>query len=148
MVRITVGMYCAQTTMTKSSARGALPRALPNLSWDEWMAAGTLIGVCLLNLISAQTVSTFTDRKKHTAYYVITVLLITVQRKLSSLVTAIVPVPEHHPTETIVLRTGTAASTPCITLPHGGPHSASSTTFNAWATTFALDGCESPCVTV
>ncbi|KAJ3537442.1 hypothetical protein NM688_g6689 [Phlebia brevispora] len=62
------------------------------------------------------------------------------QSKLDTLSTSIIPIPDHHPTEIILLRSGGAASAPCITLPHGGPHSTMTTAFNAWTSTFALEG--------
>lgn len=65
------------------------------------------------------------------------------QQKLDDLKLSVIPIPGHFPTETIVVQSKTAKPRPCITFPHGGPHSASTTGFALWPTSFALDGCAS-----
>ncbi|GJE89048.1 hypothetical protein PsYK624_051380 [Phanerochaete sordida] len=62
------------------------------------------------------------------------------RQKLDDLVVSVHAVPERFPTETIVVRSKTRKSQPCITMPHGGPHSASSTAFFAASTAFAVEG--------
>ena len=63
------------------------------------------------------------------------------RQKLDDLKVSVIPIPDRFPTEAIVVQSKTAKSRPCITLPHGGPHSASTTGFALWPTSFALDGC-------
>ncbi|KII84157.1 hypothetical protein PLICRDRAFT_57993 [Plicaturopsis crispa FD-325 SS-3] len=67
-----------------------------------------------------------------------------IAQALTTLQGSIVPIPDRHPTETIVLRSvsGSPTSTvpPCITMPHGGPHMTTTTAFNAVAAALALQG--------
>ncbi|KAK7684467.1 hypothetical protein QCA50_012414 [Cerrena zonata] len=60
--------------------------------------------------------------------------------RLDSLKTTVIPIPDRQPIETIVLGPKDASLQPCITIPHGGPHSAMSTTFSAIYATLALEG--------
>ncbi|KAF5347238.1 hypothetical protein D9756_009923 [Leucocoprinus leucothites] len=64
---------------------------------------------------------------------------------LQSIKTSIHPVPGRYPTETIVIRSvgdesTPAKSPPLITVPHGGPHGATTTAFAAGTTALVLEG--------
>lgn len=61
-------------------------------------------------------------------------------QRLEDLDVAIHAVPNRYPTETIVVRSKSQKSQPCITMPHGGPHSVMSTAFSAASTSFAVEG--------
>ncbi|KAI0791089.1 alpha beta-hydrolase [Abortiporus biennis] len=69
-----------------------------------------------------------------------------VKKGLDGLISTIILIDGRYPTETIVIRSKQAAvgrkacALPCITSPHGGPHGANTTAFNASLATFALDG--------
>lgn len=68
-------------------------------------------------------------------------MLLLVRSKLELLKTTIVPIPYRKPIETIVLSPKNVSSQPCVTVPHGGPHGAFSTTFNTLHAALALEGC-------
>ncbi|TFK99865.1 Alpha/Beta hydrolase protein [Pterulicium gracile] len=61
---------------------------------------------------------------------------------LEGLRTEIVLVPGRYPVETIVIRSnsGDGGVSPCITIPHGGPHGATSTAFTPSVTARVLNG--------
>ncbi|KAJ4480865.1 Alpha/Beta hydrolase protein [Lentinula aciculospora] len=66
------------------------------------------------------------------------------QTRLDSLTIKIVPIPNQYPTETILVQHKSALQVqkilPCITLPHGGPHGASTVTFSPSTCFLALEG--------
>lgn len=67
-----------------------------------------------------------------------------VQEQLTRLEASIIPIPERHPVEIVLLRSKSApASAPCICWPHGGPHSIHTTEFTAACVAFAVAGCTS-----
>ncbi|KAF7969092.1 hypothetical protein HWV62_28344 [Athelia sp. TMB] len=64
-----------------------------------------------------------------------------IQKQLATLEASIIPVPDHSPAEVLLVRTKSSpASTPCICMPHGGPHATHVTTFSAASAAFALAG--------
>ncbi|KAJ3573227.1 hypothetical protein NP233_g2564 [Leucocoprinus birnbaumii] len=64
---------------------------------------------------------------------------------LQSIRTSIHPIPGRYPTETIVVRSvnedsSPTKSSPLVTVPHGGPHGASTTAFSAANSALVLEG--------
>ncbi|TFK73084.1 alpha/beta-hydrolase [Pluteus cervinus] len=69
------------------------------------------------------------------------VLSSSVQKALSSLEISIHPIPNRSPTETILLKTkDSTKDTPCVTIPHGGPHGTTTTGFNPSTVALASEG--------
>lgn len=69
------------------------------------------------------------------------------KEKLDNLRATIIPIPERFPTETIVIQPAVAPGNqrdtrPCITMPHGGPHGATTTAFNPANVALALEQCQ------
>ncbi|EKM52425.1 uncharacterized protein PHACADRAFT_211679 [Phanerochaete carnosa HHB-10118-sp] len=62
------------------------------------------------------------------------------RRRLDDLAISIHAIPGRYPVETIVVRSKTQKSRPCITVPHGGPHSGITTAFAPWFSSFAAEG--------
>ena len=66
---------------------------------------------------------------------------------LSSLEAKIIPIPDRHPVEAIVIKSVRSSNNqdgaaPCILTPHGGPHSTTTTEFNPLTAAFVLEGCK------
>ncbi|KAF9449698.1 alpha/beta-hydrolase [Macrolepiota fuliginosa MF-IS2] len=64
---------------------------------------------------------------------------------LGSIHTSIHPIPDRHPTETIVIRSVLpndlrGKNVPLVTVPHGGPHAATTTAFSPATTALVLEG--------
>ena len=71
-----------------------------------------------------------------------------VKENLGTLQASIIPIPNRHPVETILLRTKTpdssvSAPRPCVFSPHGGPHTTMVTSFSPVYVALALEGCTS-----
>ncbi|KAF9232903.1 Alpha/Beta hydrolase protein [Melanogaster broomeanus] len=67
------------------------------------------------------------------------------EEALGDLAMSVIPIPDRHPTETIVLKPKKAAAAAgprpyCVTIPHGGPHSVYTTSFAPAVTALALEG--------
>lgn len=72
---------------------------------------------------------------------------LSVESALGGLTASIIPTA-RHPTETLVIQSKKASTTPgtkpiCVTIPHGGPHATSTTAFSPATAALALEGCES-----
>ena len=70
----------------------------------------------------------------------------TVQQAIDCLDASVIPIPDRYPVETIVIQSkelvqGTKPI--CLTIPHGGPHATSMTSFTPNVLAYALEGCES-----
>ncbi|KIM37876.1 hypothetical protein M413DRAFT_448146 [Hebeloma cylindrosporum] len=67
-----------------------------------------------------------------------------VSKALGSIRTSVIPIPERGLVETILIQAssiiGGQTKLPCILVPHGGPHAASTTVFSATTTALALEG--------
>ncbi|KAF8838080.1 alpha/beta-hydrolase [Paxillus ammoniavirescens] len=65
-----------------------------------------------------------------------------VKEALGGLSATIIPIPDRYPVETIVIRSkGPVERTPvCVTIPHGGPHASSVTSFTPSVVAYALEG--------
>ncbi|KAK0494381.1 acylaminoacyl-peptidase [Armillaria luteobubalina] len=61
-------------------------------------------------------------------------------RALQSLDVQIIKIPDHFPTETIVVRRKDQASLPCVINPHGGPHATTTTGFVPSTSALAIEG--------
>lgn len=73
------------------------------------------------------------------------ILISQVGKQLATLLTTIIPIPNRHPVETILLRP-TVSNTPApklpsVCIPHGGPHSCYVTSFSPAFAALALEGC-------
>lgn len=68
-----------------------------------------------------------------------------VEKALSELRASVITIPGRSPTETIVIQAVNPPNAgeipPCITAPHGGPHTTTTTSFSAEAAALALEGC-------
>ncbi|KIJ61731.1 hypothetical protein HYDPIDRAFT_95961 [Hydnomerulius pinastri MD-312] len=66
-----------------------------------------------------------------------------VQEALDGLSASIIPIPNRHPIETIVIKSKEPVEgykPICLTIPHGGPHAASTTAFTPSVVAYALEG--------
>ncbi|KAK0216321.1 acylaminoacyl-peptidase [Armillaria fumosa] len=61
-------------------------------------------------------------------------------RALQSLDVQIIKIPDHFPTETIVVRRKDQAKLPCVINPHGGPHATTTTGFVPSTSALAIEG--------
>ncbi|KAG6877325.1 hypothetical protein C0993_008589 [Termitomyces sp. T159_Od127] len=66
------------------------------------------------------------------------------EKKLHNLRASVIQIPERFPTETIVIQSAVSSGNerdtrPCITMPHGGPHGATTTAFNPANVALALE---------
>lgn len=107
--------------------------------------------------ISWQVLSkpTLNLERKHNQYNSILSCLICtyeVESLLKTIKATVIKIPDHHPVETVLVRTiqevpdkleGASASKPCVASPHGGPHANVGTFFTASYIALALEGCES-----
>lgn len=70
-------------------------------------------------------------------------LLYPVTELLSNLHSEVFDVTGHEPVQTIYLGTKDKKPKPLITMPHGGPHAATPSTFSVDCVALALCGCKS-----
>ncbi len=63
-------------------------------------------------------------------------------RAVQSLDVQIIKIPDHFPTETIVVRRKDQANLPCVINPHGGPHATTTTGFVPSTSALAIEGCK------
>ncbi|KAG0694260.1 Alpha/Beta hydrolase protein [Suillus ampliporus] len=73
------------------------------------------------------------------------VISIETEKALSDLTASIIPIGARPPTETLVIQSKKLSSRPgpkpvCVTFPHGGPHSTSTTAFSPANAALALEG--------
>jgi acylaminoacyl-peptidase len=75
--------------------------------------------------------------------------VILVRKLFDTLEVSVIKVPGRHPTEIIVTRpkSDDGEVLPCVTCPHGGPHSSFGVEFNPFMLTIALQGC-TPCIPI
>lgn len=74
---------------------------------------------------------------------------VTVQEAIDRLHACIIPIPNRHPVETIVIRSKESVrgrKPVCLTIPHGGPHATNVTSFTPGVLAYALEGCEYLCI--
>ncbi|KAG2146235.1 Alpha/Beta hydrolase protein [Suillus clintonianus] len=67
------------------------------------------------------------------------------EKALSDLTASVIPIGARPPTETLVIQSKKASTTPgpkpiCVTIPHGGPHASSTTAFSPATAALALEG--------
>lgn len=77
---------------------------------------------------------------------------ILVEKELAKIESSVLSIPGQYPTETILLKSKEVDPNlqvpPCITVPHGGPHGATTTGFNAHHALLVIDGCKSTSTSV
>lgn len=69
-----------------------------------------------------------------------------VQEAIDRLDARVIPIPNRYPVETIVIQSKESVEEQkpfCLTIPHGGPHASSVTSFTPGVLAYALEGCES-----
>ncbi|KAF8591671.1 alpha/beta-hydrolase [Ramaria rubella] len=67
-------------------------------------------------------------------------LTVWARNKLDTLKSSIVPIPGRHPTEVITIQLAERNNLPLLTVPHGGPHSITTSEFNPGIAALALEG--------